>query len=134
MQGTAKSSIMVPYVIIGVRHVNQMLLIERDPFVRTDMMQALQAGFPNYDISGHATFGEADHNVIPQLLLVDLKPAELSEKLALRGWRERQIACILTGSAESEMGDRFDYLPRPFSDDMLISAVRHALKRIIVDC
>lgn len=117
---------------MGSLHLDHILLIERDPFVRTDMAQALQSGFPGHKIVSFATLEEADQSGAPRLLLIDIAGCQLLETLASRGWANGEVVCVLTGASGQDVSAPSVRLPRPFTDDMLLSTVREALQRIIV--
>lgn len=109
------------------------LLIEQDPFVRTDVVQALQSQWPDHDVRDHAKWDEVGQMAPPDLLLADISRDEISAKLAGLGWGDHDVTCVLTGAREGDTGHRFLRLPRPFTDLMLIRIVDSALHREIVD-
>lgn len=109
------------FAVAGAGWLKRILLIEKDSFVRTDMLQALKTAFPGYEVSAHGALEDVEPSTAPDLLLADAPAIDLGKLLAVRAWSFDDVTCILTGSSQrSDVGD-FLRLPRPFTDAMLIS-------------
>ncbi|SLN58069.1 DNA-binding transcriptional response regulator [Pseudooctadecabacter jejudonensis] len=104
------------------------VIVENDPFVRIDIVETLRANFAQSKISSVATLHQVQ-KVAADILIAD---AELNQK-ALVSWLSQGATIIFTGPGKTDTADaEFDgivRLQRPFSQDMLLHAVRRAMAR-----
>jgi DNA-binding response OmpR family regulator len=108
------------------------LLIERDPFVRTDMGLTLTEAFPQVAVVSLGTIEAARREAYslsrPRLVLLDTLPLDPDGAARLAGWQSDRTPVLLTNASGSDDEAGHPKLPRPFTAQMLVEAVQAALR------
>lgn len=110
--------------------MREILLIERDPFVRLDMQQALELAFDDHVIRDHGDVAALTHDVLPRLILIDLPAVQVASLIDTLGWGDHNLPIVLTGARGVRADAGFWTLPRPFTDAALIEIARRALGQV----
>jgi CheY-like chemotaxis protein len=108
------------------------LLIEQDPFVRTDMAQALRSAFPDLAVICAERSECCRIDKTPWIVLSDHVLKEDEPYLQARRWKAAEMAFIWTDSNGRDTPPHWLCLSRPFTDAMLIRIVREALGQEVV--
>ncbi|MEL6511169.1 MAG: hypothetical protein AAFQ47_06020 [Pseudomonadota bacterium] len=104
------------------------VLIEKDPFVRIDMSEALAVAFPNVRV---VTLEQLDQTVsdvaVPHVVILDTPLGELTDSAMVKAWTDAGAQIILTGSRD-QAGDlkhqTWQNVERPFTDQMLLDVIQ----------
>lgn len=108
------------------------LLIERDPFVRTDMCLTLCEGFPDVEVISVASVESAQRDspaaLRPRLVLIDTRPEDPLTMVQFDLWQRDRTPVLLTNAGGDDAGNGHPSLARPFTAQMLVEAVQAAMR------
>ncbi|WP_224825084.1 hypothetical protein [Cognatishimia sp. MH4019] len=103
------------------------LLIETDPFVRTDMQEALRAAFPGVNLLSVETLDGGDFpQGSPQIIILDTPMDEVQTNQRIAAWIASGSQIVLTNGSSVPLSlpeGKWRKVDRPFTEQMLLDAL-----------
>ncbi|MFL4471762.1 hypothetical protein ACERZ8_18460 [Tateyamaria armeniaca] len=102
-------------------------LIEKDPFVRMDISEALTSAYPDANlITFDGLDAMAEARETPDVILLDASPEEVVDDAFIHRWSTQDLQIVFTAGNDQSSQQHNAFwrtLERPFTDDMLLKAV-----------
>ncbi|MEL6959080.1 MAG: hypothetical protein AAGL89_09045 [Pseudomonadota bacterium] len=103
------------------------LIIERDPIVRIDLIEAMMTERSHVSVTGTDVLEHYVGLDRPSLVFVDISFNETRRSARLSDWISKGTKVVLTNTNDDQVDLPLVKLPRPFSEEVLMSTIRPLL-------